>query len=101
MSVYTEEEAKTKWCPFVQRDYGIYPETRRSTVQCIASACMAWRQAQSRCIAEQSLPEDQQPVGASHDEARAAGWVDAYSVGYPRHWSKYEPQGYCGLAGTP
>ena len=129
--IVTEEEAKTKWCPFarvlpcdqvqeaekrptlVARLQTYYNRIARTSgdnttldppnesTSCIASACMAWRQAQSRCVAEQTLPEDQQLVGASHDEARAAGWVDSYSVGYPRHWSKFEPQGYCGLAGTP
>lgn len=33
----TEEEAKTKWCPFA-RDVDGAP-----TTNCIGSACMAWR----------------------------------------------------------
>ena len=49
----TEDQAKTKWCPFVRTgltagmavnrhvaDYGVYDETR-----CIGSGCMMWRAA--------------------------------------------------------
>lgn len=60
----TEDEAKTKWCPFARVDSGFagagvcnrYPmrdpegcDTSRErvmvndTVRCIASSCMAWR----------------------------------------------------------
>jgi hypothetical protein len=53
----TEDEAKTKWCPFVQRSVaregggGItissrgatYDDDHKKMPRCIASACMAWR----------------------------------------------------------
>jgi len=57
----TEDEAKTKWCPFSRtidlvysniasnREVGDYDKNRNETVsvlgrnRCIASACMSWR----------------------------------------------------------
>jgi hypothetical protein len=35
----TEEEAKTKWCPFMRTPHALGPTANR----CIASECMAWR----------------------------------------------------------
>ena len=78
----TEEEAKTRWCPFARpvfgrdgggRSFVLAAEGRKATVEpdgrlrnveqtCIASACMAWR-------------------GASPGRGG--------------------PTGYCGLAGVP
>lgn len=55
MSTYTEEEAKTKWCPFVRfvrlndaiyssRGPIIEPGSENGgALNCTASACMAWR----------------------------------------------------------
>jgi hypothetical protein len=45
----TEDEAKTKWCPMTRQaaNNGIAfsnkPDNHASMVNCIGSACMAWR----------------------------------------------------------
>ena len=38
----TEEEAKTKWCPFA-RNGGEAGCNRLQSTECLGSACMAWR----------------------------------------------------------
>ena len=82
----TEEEAKTKWCPFVR----FTPPSERSSWEtnrpsgingssCIGSACMAWRLAY-------------EPDGTPKyrvTKLREPGHTDN------------EPEGYCGLAGKP
>lgn len=40
MTLLTEDEAKTKWCPMV-RDNG--SNLNGESSRCIGSACMAWR----------------------------------------------------------
>jgi len=75
----TEDEAKTKWCP-----YAIYPfaggmsanrgfdsHSSEDKVKCIGSACMAWRIGLSLTISG-----DNQEIGT-------------------------KPHGFCGLAGRP
>lgn len=76
----TEDEAKTKWCPFVRigstmsgkgslnRDYALGHEI--SSAGCIASQCMAWR------------------------------WVEIMARDIPPNIEFHQP-GYCGLAGKP
>lgn len=90
----TEEEAKTKWCPFARTQYvgepdkngdryrESYPANRMyapdlgcgtDAALCIASACMAWRQTDNYvgpCAAGEDAPTP-------------------------------KPAGYCGLAGRP
>ena len=80
----TEEEAKTKWCPFIRltasggsewhtnRDPSL-PSSPSDTqaYRCIASACMAWRVAQVGRVEEGN------------------------------EYKTYKPVGYCGLAGAP
>ena len=74
---HTEEEAKTKWCPFARLTDGAvrggtYNRTGPAAdLNCIASACMAWRW-----------------IEPAKDQNR---WQ-------PVVLPKY---GYCGLAGTP
>lgn len=82
----TEEEAKTKWCPFVR----VLPETERwhpmtnredtisapkgSATTCIGSACAAWRW---ECVRDDYGGENGEPVILT------------------------ETHGFCGLAGRP
>lgn len=83
----TEEEAKTKWCPFARRmpyaeaaeaseidKIGINPDyvdEMRAMYPCIASACMAWR------------------------------WVEELDKDAPGDEAVFKRErGYCGLAGS-
>ena len=95
----TEDEAKTKWCPFVRlhmeqdgesatnRDRFVLPETEdsqtspdrvRHNARCISSVCMAWRETDSEPI----WPED-----------------DDFQENNPER--NIRQTGYCGLAGKP
>lgn len=102
MSAYTEEEAKTKWCPFAmtfgrlsapiagsahtEDHYG--PQNRGaamglplSACKCIGSACMAWQQ----------LPELW--IDPENPEQR-------YAAKHKTTMQMETPRGYCGLAGA-
>ncbi|CAB4165151.1 hypothetical protein UFOVP833_31 [uncultured Caudovirales phage] len=94
----TEDEAKTKWCPFARqatvfsregatggtanRDgphhYGV------PNVECIASACMAWRW------------EDED----AYDQ-RLTEWEDAANIGGVQRGPEPMRGGFCGLGGKP
>lgn len=75
----TEDEAKTKWCPFARVtdvissgggnrwDGGGNPYGAPIGYLCIGSACMAWR------------------------------WINSNAQGF----TDYRVNGYCGLAGKP
>jgi len=39
----TEDEAKTKWCPYANGGMQTPTSTGRARWGCIASACMVWR----------------------------------------------------------
>ena len=77
----TEDEAKTKWCPFVRGDNsdnainrwcdGKVPDGQYAMAYCIGSQCMAWRWRMS--------PADAAQVNARGNAGAEAG-------------------GYCGLA---
>ncbi|MGI9293448.1 MAG: hypothetical protein ACR2PS_05645 [Pseudomonadales bacterium] len=83
----TEEEAKTKWCPFVQVSLGgkesrlannrgqILKNKDRTNLKCIGSECMAWRATDNEFI-----PMEHRTL------------ADPFSS---------KPAGYCGLAGKP
>jgi len=88
----TEEEAKTKWCPYGAgvRQYGAMKEmsgggfeynrfTDPSTAHCIGSACMAWR------------------GGGIERDIKPGPY---YNSDEPMEIIRHLP-GHCGLAGKP
>lgn len=95
----TEEEARQKWCPFVQVSHAKgngHTDTvsNRATLSriCVASACMAWRWAE---------PEERAYSWAT-DADRAVALL-----GTPEQRAENRAalvatrRGYCGLAGPP
>ena len=87
----TEEEARKCWCPMARVNFegaegsaGWNRLSQSTSVQpqtyCIASECMAWREGGGSWKGEKGGSYAERPT---HVEA------------------KYEPVGYCGLAGKP
>ena len=90
----TEDEAKTKWCPFARnagvttRETGAAVSVNRDgrehygteNVNCIGSACMAWRRS-----------------GAKFKDGRTGQLLDFDLTGH----GTWIDVGYCGLAGAP
>jgi len=103
----TEEEAKTRWCPFVGRMVARNEELRpgeNDNPNCIGSACMAWRW----------LPHEERiSAGAGFGEGRYGiapipGTIgaDVPEKQVRTSWKQTVPntrsrEGYCGLAGKP
>ena len=88
LAIFTEEEAKQRWCPFTR---GIPSGANRITAPnaeimamgvgpCLGSGCMAWRWEATHIFDAEALGNDGKPPGT-----REVG--DVY--------------GRCGLAGTP
>jgi hypothetical protein len=99
----TEDEAKTKWCPHarqaavISNDLGTGATANRDAsnhygvpnVNCIASACMAWRWGPT-----ENKPSDISTIHA-HMVATGCGPLDATGA-----TSTAVKHGYCGLAGA-
>lgn len=92
----TEDEAKTKWCPFVRMAplaaNQAYPEHVNSTRDqvaahgaCIASACMAWRSKHEWLDNAQQEPS----------------WVSYPPYAFQPGEGQERDNGFCGLAGRP
>jgi len=78
----TEQEAKTKWCPFANSHYiggnrGASDKQNPSQCRCIGSACMAWRTYPPEEWGKNEPPYHPSNVGIQPDD------------------------GFCGLAGKP
>lgn len=93
----TEDEAKTKWCPFASSRVLVWkkgpaeiinavmsPETVAPTTLCIGSACMAWRAVFKECWFDATG----KPVVDGSMYAGATTRLVANG-------------GFCGLAGAP
>jgi hypothetical protein len=79
----TEEEAKTKWCPFARKWCPFaQPGSVDRGATCLASACMAWREA-----GQQKFRDATTGRLTDLDTAGNGTWI---TVG-----------GFCGLAGVP
>lgn len=111
----TEEDAKTKWCPFVRHSADGQATFNRGDTDplnniagpgvknhdawlcnCIASKCMAWRD-------HDRIVETGRKIPTSMSVAKPVGnWYCSYSVDEPV-WveTAVERVGYCGLAGRP
>lgn len=87
----TEDEAKTKWCPFARTVLQVDSAGDALSIGnrhyhndgpasfCIASSCMAWRW-------------DQEPIRWSGRPGESMK---------PSEWEPSAEQGFCGLAGKP
>lgn len=95
----TDDEAKTKWCPFVRLGGNLGSDAAGSTWNrwpgdkdpydgsyCIGSACMAWRYTNK---------------SAMHDRNR---WIDTAEKtadeAYAQYLKDFPLEGRCGLAGA-
>lgn len=93
----TEDEAKTKWCPFARsapsRGAVIYNRDGAGNpyVLCIGSACMAWRPLHD--MATETTRSSQRPAGE--------GWMPGSGYDDWTRTTRVDLGGFCGLAGRP
>lgn len=117
----TEDEAKTKWCPFVRTGLvsgsggvavnhsidGDDPEAPFSVheqTRCIGSGCMAWRRSGEIEWAATEMERIGNALRAVPPEGD--GWQEANGISVDishYRWRRIKPgtEGYCGLAGDP
>lgn len=116
----TEDEAKTKWCPFARVDAtsetngmvtGVFgggnriilpgntPVLSPSEARCIGSACMAWRMNEGFHYVPNTALDYPGGLAQLAANMTAAG----YTLDDRRMWwsKPHAPSGYCGLAGKP
>lgn len=95
----TEDEAKTKWCPFAKRTiWGISAGVNRDgggdniidSCECIGSKCMAWRYIQP--------PHKKGDIFFTTDHVVC---LDKHKVTFNKNTAERDfcGTGYCGLAG--
>jgi hypothetical protein len=102
----TEDEAKTKWCPFARCESGAFGSgataINRSAHMvytdegglpneslCLGSACMAWRDAQRAFR-----------WTAKDEPAPGPDWTKTSETPFHTQWEGPR-EGFCGLAGQP
>jgi hypothetical protein len=117
----TEEEAKTKWCPFARvialtengrehhagnrvrehNDGGISfrDDFNPRSARCIGSACMAWRWLHKECRVEYSGNAEKSMLQAAVSTNRIMRKERGKMPGYDD--LVLDGIGYCGLAGKP
>lgn len=102
----TEQDAKTKWCPFARcapEGWNRDADGGRECGRCIGSACMAWRWDGDKTDGGPVREEVIKPQEKFPDEPVGFRWrighQDKGDVGRPI--GLFARIGFCGLAGKP
>lgn len=99
MTLLTEEEAKTKWCPYSNT----HPS--QAGAQCIGSSCMAWRKHDDGDRVE--YDEKVIPIKPGECNPPFTGTPEGYEVvsygsmtfSCRKETGRKPPRGYCGAFG--